>query len=360
MVSYDVVDVDAHIHDDLELLVEYFDEPWRSEILTDASEMNQAIALNSLLPGNSGDRFRGGRIEYDPFDSQSGEYMGPESIPVFMDKLGLNDVLLLSNQLLAFPRMSADDRRASMLAEAYLNYMIDHVVEPAAGIYSMVVVPYQDPDKSAELIEQSSDEDGIVAVCFITAGVEPPLGNRKYDPIYEAAQDAGLPVVFHAGGSNLDDFHIKGYEKFIETHTLGFLNANLSQITSVVVQGVPEKFPNLDIIFQECGVFYIPAIMERLDTEYLKRPSEAPLLEQRPSKYMKEFYYGTQPLETPENETHMEYVFEMIDGVDTLMFASDYAHWDFDHPRAITNLSFLSRGEKKQILASNAREVFGI
>lgn len=39
-----------------------------------------------------------------------------------------------------------------------------------------------------------------------------------------------------------------------------------------------------------------------MDAEYFRKLNEAPLLEQRPSKYMKEFYYGTQPLEQPPNK----------------------------------------------------------
>jgi predicted TIM-barrel fold metal-dependent hydrolase len=47
-------------------------------------------------------------------------------------------------------------------------------------------------------------------------------------------------------------------------------------------------------------------------------------------------------------------------GTENLIYASDYPHWDFDRPTAITDLPFLDRDEKQAILADNAREVFDL
>ena len=42
---------------------------------------------------------------------------------------------------------------------------------------------------------------------------------------------------------------------------------------------------------------WVPFIMQRLDNEYMMRSSEAPLLKRKPSDYMREKYFTTQPLE---------------------------------------------------------------
>jgi predicted TIM-barrel fold metal-dependent hydrolase len=75
---------------------------------------------------------------------------------------------------------------------------------------------------------------------------------------------------------------------------------------------------------------------------------------------VKEFYYSTQPLEEPPTKRYFEYVFDMIDGPQTLMYASDYPHPDYDEPNVITDLPFLDDHEKAAILGGNAEEVFGI
>ena len=53
--------------------------------------------------------------------------------------------------------------------------------------------------------------DGICGVCMVCAGPEPPLGNRRYDPVYEACVDHDLPVIFHAGRSGIEPEGLRPY-----------------------------------------------------------------------------------------------------------------------------------------------------
>jgi predicted TIM-barrel fold metal-dependent hydrolase len=224
----------------------------------------------------------------------------------------------------------------------------------------LVPIAHSDPERAADIVRRVADEPGVVGACFVSDGGRTPFGNRRYDPIYAACEDNDLPVVFHAGGVTLDDYNLRGFESILETHSLGFLISNMSQITSIVVQGVPEKFPDLDFVFEEAGLFYVPMMMYRLDQEYLRQYNEAPLLEKRPSEYMKEFYYGTQPMEVPPDPKYFEWLFEMMGGVDRLLFATDWPHGDHDEVNAITDLSFLSTEEKDKILGGNAAKVFDL
>jgi hypothetical protein len=48
-------------------------------------------------------------------------------------------------------------------------------------------------------------------------------------------------------------------------------------------------------------------------------------------------------------------------GAESIMFASDYPHWDFDHPSALDDhlRAFFSDAEREMVLHDNAREAFG-
>ena len=363
MATFTVTDVDAHYLESLGELASYLDDddPWKERYIkstpgASGSETGGTTPV-SLYPSSTGSRNVFGRIRRDEVSYPDSD-MGPEDVTAIMAHLGIDNCVVLSQKVLTFGRIKGDDERMNKLAMTYTEYMLDQVVDPAEGVYTMIPAPFKDPDYTVELVEEYGPEDGIVGLCMITAGPEPPLGNRRYEPIYEACEDVGIPVNFHTGGAGLDEFHIKGYEKFIETHTLGFMFNNMSQIVSLVVQGIPVKFPDLDVMFQESGIFWVPTMMHRLDAEYMKRPSEAPLLEKLPSEYMREFYFGIQPMEVPENETHLEHVIDMI-GTSQLLYASDYPHWDYDRPSVITDREFLSEEEKAAILHENAAGVFG-
>ncbi|MPZ61464.1 MAG: amidohydrolase family protein [Propionibacteriales bacterium] len=339
-----VVDPDAHYMEDTRQLAEYLPEPMRTRI--------GSASPSYLLSNSVGDRWVMGRISR-PEVNYPDAYSEPEEIPGIMKFLGVDISVQLPNRMLQLSTTGQKDV-AVALADGFARYMGDRVVNPAEGVYSMIIAPFQDPPRAADIIYRHAQNPGMCAVCLITGGVSPPLGDTRYDPIYRAAQDVELPIVYHANGGSIDHFPIRGFQQFLETHTLGFLFYNLATLTSMLVQGVPERFPRLRFAFQEAGLFYIPMLMHRLDAAYRKRRAEAPLLKHLPSEYMRDFRYGTQPMEEPNKEEHLEMIFEMIDGPNTLVFSTDYPHWDYDLPSKITNLSFLSQTDKEQILGGNA------
>jgi predicted TIM-barrel fold metal-dependent hydrolase len=222
-----VTDGDAHYLEKIEDLTPYLDEPWKSRIKNH----------RNLLPSTTGDRTVYGRVrrELTNYHSYEGS---PDEVPLIMDELGFDNINLLSHTQLMLARIRGDDERMTILSNALTDYMLDQIADPDEGIYFMIPAPYAAPEEAVDLIDRVGDERAVIGVCLITAGPEPPLGNRKYDPIYAKAEAMGLPVVFHSGGSGLDAFFIRGYEKFIETHTLGFLESNMSQLVSIVVQGL--------------------------------------------------------------------------------------------------------------------------
>jgi hypothetical protein len=71
-----------------------------------------------------------------------------------------------------------------------------------------------------------------------------------------------------------------------------------------------------------------PLLDGPLDEEWEKRQSEAPLLKKKPSEYLTSgnWFYATEP-----EESTLPYVMERI-GEDTVLFASDYPHWDGSFP----------------------------
>jgi uncharacterized protein len=343
-----VVDPDAHYLEDYTILADYLDDPVRSRI--------KNMPRHWLVPNSTGDRNLEGRIRRTETGGAS-KLTQPEDVPAIMKFLEVSVSIQISNLMLTLPNMNSRELAVG-LTQGFIEYMLDRVVNPEAGVFSTIIVPTQDPKKAADLIYKYGARPGIASVTFITQWVSPPLGDVHYDPIYRAASEVGLPIVYHASGAGLDHFIIDGFQKFIETYTLGFLFHNLATLVSVIIQGLPERFPKLRYVFQEAGVAYIPGIMYRLDEVYLKRRSEAPLLKMLPSEYMKTFYYGTQPLERPERLDHMAAIFEMVDAENRLMFATDYPHFDYDRPSAILDLPFLSDEGKRKILGQTALDVY--
>jgi uncharacterized protein len=180
---------------------------------------------------------------------------------------------------------------------------------------------------------------------------------NPYMRTYAALQERGLPLGFHAG-FNWADQSLAMTNRFIAVHGLGFTWSNMVHMANWLVNGMPERFPKLKTIWIESGLAWVPFLMQRLDNEYMMRSSEVPMLKRKPSDYMREMYYTSQPMEMIGNQTMLEETFKMVAAETQLLYSSDYPHWDMDLPSIIYDLPFLSLQAKKNILGENARNLF--
>ena len=91
----------------------------------------------------------------------------------------------------------------------------------------------------------------------------------------------------------------------------------------------------------------------------MMRTSEAPLLKRKPSEYIREMYFTSQPTDRT-NDNLLAATMEAINAETQLLYASDWPHWDFDLPSTIWDLGFLDEGAKRNILGYNAARIFNL
>jgi predicted TIM-barrel fold metal-dependent hydrolase len=127
----------------------------------------------------------------------------------------------------------------------------------------------------------------------------------------------------------------------------------------MVTTGVPVRFPRLRVASFEAGLSWVPFIMLRLDKEYLERRSDVPFLTERPSHYLRQYYYGTQPIEEPRDLNKLVRIVELFEGETQTVFASDWPHHDFDHPMKLAQVPFVPE-TLSRIFATNALELFNL
>ncbi|MBI2359542.1 MAG: amidohydrolase family protein [Deltaproteobacteria bacterium] len=97
-----------------------------------------------------------------------------------------------------------------------------------------------------------------------------------------------------------------------------------------------------------------------MDEEWeIRGKPEAPLCKKKPSEYLSggQIYYGCEP-----DEKLIGFVVGEV-GSKTIMYASDYPHWDMSWPDSavlIWRREDLSEGAKKDILGDNARRFYNL
>ena len=122
------------------------------------------------------------------------------------------------------------------------------------------------------------------------------VNHDSYMPLYSAIQATGKPLAFHSG-FHWGDQSMQQCNRFISMHSISFVYYNIIHLTNWIINGLPERFPKLKVLWIESGLAWVPFLMQRLDSEYMMRSSEAPLLKRRPSEYIADMYFTSQPLE---------------------------------------------------------------
>ncbi len=347
-----VVDADVHAHETPAALAPYCDMPWRRSLEHIAGTPARYLDIPGFAPKLSLDpSFPGG---LNARATTTAAQMVAELAAISVD-IGI----LFPDNLLTMAILPNEDYAAA-LGRAYNRWLVEQWLhEPA--LYGALLAAPQDPADAAREIARHAANPKVVAVYLPTAAVNPLWGHRRYDPIFAAAQEAGLPVMLHSVSAvaPVFPFNIEQFDTALARHTVSHCFAMMANMVDMITTGVPVRFPNLKIAFTEAGVSWVPFMMWRLDKEYNESRREVPFLEDRPSAYIRKMFFATQPIEEPERAQDLVTMMQLFDGENQVLFASDWPHHDFDHPRQVFDLP-LSPQAKRKIMGENALRLFNI
>jgi len=247
---------------------------------------------------------------------------------------------------------------ANAICIAVNDWQLAYWLEPEPRLKGSLMVPQEDAVAAVAEIERRAGDRRFVQVTVHGRSAE-PLGRRRYWPIYEAAVKAGLPVAIHSTGYGQYAPSGAGWMSFyIEEHH-SYAHTMQTAITSLVMEGAFEQFPDLKFVVVEGGFGWAPALAWRLDKIWARNRSEVPNVKRPPSEYMRRnVWYATQPVEEPEVPAQLGEIVDWI-GADRLLFATDYPHWDMDDPRYAFKYP-LARDDQQRIFSLNARELYNL
>ena len=169
---------------------------------------------------------------------------------------------------------------------------------------------------------------------LILPRTDEPLGRRRYWPIFEAAVRNNLPITVHVGGTNGHPSTGGGWPSYYMEEHHSVAQTMQAVLTSLVFEGVFERFPKLRVVIMEGGLGWIPSLSARMDKHWSRLRSEVPHLKRPPSEYIREqcLVHARSRWKSREALPQLIDLFDRI-GWDRLLFSTDYPHWDFDDPR---------------------------
>ena len=358
-----IVDADCHHYetDSLREIVEFIEDP----VLKQHAKLETTIGsgvVTSLLPPRVGEQNLAGRITRYSLRKAEKTDVGNGRRPTqltlrSMDAMGVDYGCLFPTPMLSLGLHPEGDVE-NELSWAYNRWITEKVLSQEPRIIAMPYLPFNDPEAAYRTVKEFGDRKGVVGFLVTTVRYKAVYDNA-YMKTYALLEEMGKPLAFHAAFNWLDRMYTTT-NRFIVAHAFGFTLFNAIPCANWVVNGLPERFPKLKVIWIESGLAWVPWLMQRLDNEYKMRSSECPGLKKMPSDYMRDMYYTSQPLEVYDDLSVLEMTFKMTRAETQLLWASDYPHWDMDLPSRIYDLPFLSEQAKRNILGENARQVFNL
>ena len=212
------------------------------------------------------------------------------------------------------------------LYDAYHRYMAEYCAADPRRLKSMVLAPATEPAWSARVIEQLADEDWVAAVWPLLSE-DIPIDDPDLEPIWAAANDADLPIMYH--GFTIETPYFPGYRDVWENPAMsrcaGQTWGGQRFLSFMLMGGMLDRHPRLRVGTLETGHGWLPHWLTRLtrQIDYV-RGSVSPKVQHTPLEYaqMGRVYCGI------DFSEGMELTHAVIDlvGDHVLMFESDYPH----------------------------------
>jgi uncharacterized protein len=331
-----LIDCDAHCAPaSIDALLPYFDGYWR-EYVADAG-----VGLSPTLTG---------AYPSGPAPAANAAELAER----LLDPTGAR--LAVLNCLSAFDA-SRNPYFEAALTRAVNDWLRAEWLERDERLRASLVVPTLDVEAAVDEIERAGDDARFVQV-LLPVRSDARYGNRRYHPIFEAAERHGLAIGLHAWGRVGHSPTQAGATHFyIEDYLANSQQLVQAQVTSLVAEGVFDRFPSLRVALIECGFSWLPFLLWRFDKDWKAVWREVPWLKERPSEYVRRHFRATtEPAQLPRER--VAEVAELIGARELLMWASDHPHEHGDGAERL--LAGFDDEGREAVLHGNAAEFYAL
>lgn len=221
---------------------------------------------------------------------------------------------------------------AADVARQYNDWLLSSVCASYPDrLVGVCAVPLQDVDRAvAELTR-------VAALGAKAVTIPPVVGARNLDDpalddFFAAVVDHDLAVGVHsAPGMHLPLPAADRFANYAQVHLLSFPVDQMVAFTALALGGVFDRHERLRVAFLEAGVGWLAYFADRAHEHFEKRPELLPAMRSTP----RELIERGQVWVSFECEDPLLSVYVERYGPDSVLFASDYPHWDAEWPGCV-------------------------
>jgi len=249
--------------------------------------------------------------------------------------------------------------------QIYNDWIYDTLQRRSGRFCCAGLIPTWEPEQAPREVERIA-EMGLRAI-MLPSHTTIAWNHRAWDPLWDAIDATGLPVVMHQG-TGFDTIWYRGpgatVANLVSTETIGPRVATL-----LATSGVLERHPDLHVVFVEFNTGWLAWVEELMDyydrvfREYDEihkarrpKPTVYPDLPHPPSWYVKRQCHATFQVD------HIGMRNAAFSGDLSLMWGHDYPHEEGTYPHSkklvAEQAALVTPEQARRIFRENALEVF--
>jgi predicted TIM-barrel fold metal-dependent hydrolase len=243
----------------------------------------------------------------------------------------------------------------------YNRWLSDYASYAPKRLLGMAAIPMDTPELAIAEIRFAAKQRGIAGGYIPLFPNEGDYGDARWNPVWEAFVDTGLPIGLHVGGRRPGTPVADLFESAPRFMTgLIMSKLTMAEAVSELIHGlVMQRYPELRFIAVEGQIGWISFFKSYCDHVWEKhRFWTKSRLEHPPSFYFERQVFATF-MEDPVGLRERHHI-----GIDNIMWASDYPHSETTWPNSkrLTYEWFESFGgeDKAKVLWKNCAKLFGL
>jgi predicted TIM-barrel fold metal-dependent hydrolase len=241
----------------------------------------------------------------------------------------------------------------------YAEWAADFMRKVPGRFAALTPITGTDPDHAAEDLRHAA-KVGLKGVELRPTIAVKPFWDKIWEPLWNAAEDTGLPVHFHSDIGILmramgepDEENRKVWNALIGS--MGKM-ANAQYLGTIILGRVLERHPKMTLVMGECDISWIPHFLSRMDYMVSAREhgTGLPML---PSEYWHRQCYAT----FQNDRVGMDMIKYL--GEDNVMWGNDYPHpdgvWPISQDVIRETMSEISDEVRTKITHDNVAKLYG-
>lgn len=367
MAAFDVISADSHVMEPADLWLTRLDRGWRDRaprVLPNedgrgfsfvAPGLPRQPVAGAFAAGKKGDEYKA-HLENAGYDAAHPGGWDPAARLEAQAKDGVvAEVLYTTLGMRLFPLEDAELQRHCFIA--FNDWLVDYCAYAPDRLLGIGAIPLWDVEAGVAELERCARLGLRGGMIWGGPPRDRPYRSAIYEPLWAAAQDLGMPLSLHIVTGMGEESRVEFTDA--PMRYMNLIHEVQRSLSDIILSGVLERFPRLQIVSAESDTGWLPHFMQRLDRANDKFGT---LLGERlslaPSEYVRRQVWATfldDPVGAASIETH---------GGDTFMWGSDFPHSDSTWPdsQAVLerNLKGVEAGLARKLVHDNVAALYGL